>query len=164
MILDHLSRADLYFHLGPRFQKAFEFLRSAELLKLPLGRHEIEGDKVFALVQDYTPKPRSVGKFEAHERYWDVQFVAKGEERMGWSARDRLTITEPYDATREVMFFESAAEKVQGDFVHVAEGFFTVFGPQDAHMPGVALAEAAVFDHYTTGATVRKIVVKVDPK
>ena len=153
MILDHLSRADLYFHLGPRFQKAFEFLRSAELLKLPLGRHEIEGDKVFALVQDYTP-----------ERYWDVQFVAKGEERMGWSARDRLTITEPYDATREVMFFESAAEKVQGDFVHVAEGFFTVFGPQDAHMPGVALAEAAVFDHYTTGATVRKIVVKVDPK
>ena len=47
--------------------------------------------------------------------------------------------------------------------MHVAEGFFTVFGPQDAHMPGVALAEAAVFDHYTAGHSVRKVVVKVDP-
>jgi hypothetical protein len=31
-------------------------------------------------------------------------------------------------------------------------------------MPGVALAEAAVFDHYSTGAMVRKVVVKVDPR
>lgn len=163
MILDHLSRADLYFTLGPRFQKAFEFLRTADLLNLPLGKHEIEGDKVFALVQEYTPKPRSVGKFEAHERYWDVQFVARGEERMGWSARSLLTISEPYDATREVMFFESAAETGVGDFFHLAEGYFTILGPQDAHMPGVALCDGAAFDHYTAGHDVRKVVVKVDP-
>ena len=37
MILDHLSRADLYSPLGPRFQKGFEFLRTADLLNLPLG-------------------------------------------------------------------------------------------------------------------------------
>ena len=60
MIIDHLSRADLYFPLDPRFQKAFEFLLTADLLKLPLGKHEIEGDKVFALVKASTRQPRRV--------------------------------------------------------------------------------------------------------
>src|SRR5262245_10497438 len=130
MILDHLSRADLYFNLGPRFRQAFEFLRSAELLNLPLGKQEIEGDKVFALIQEYSPKPRAVGKFEAHERYWDVQFVARGEERMGWAARSTMTISEAYDPAREVMFFESSPTSGLGDFFHVAQDYFTVFGPQ----------------------------------
>lgn len=163
MILDHLSHANLYFTLGPRFQKGFEFLRTADLLNLSLGKHEIEGNKVFALVQDYTPKPRSVGKFEAHERYWDIQYVARGEERMGWAARPALTISEPYDTAREVMFFESSIESGLGEFFRLAEGFFTIFGPHDAHMPGVAVNDGAVFDHYTTGHAVRKVVVKVDP-
>lgn len=170
MILDHLSRADLYFPLGPRFQRAFEFLRTADLLKLPLGKHEIEGDKVFALVQDYTPKPRRVGKFEAHERYWDVQYVAKGAERMGWAARSRMTISERYDPEREVMFFESSPSPWLGNFFLVAEGHFTVFGPQDAHMPGVAVAEDNssdwTFSDLLSGpgaVPVRKVVVKVEP-
>lgn len=170
MILDHISRADLYFPLGPRFQRAFEFLRTADLLKLSLGKHEIAGDKVFALVQDYTPKPRQVGKFEAHERYWDVQYVAQGAERMGWAARSRLTISERYDPEREVMFFESAPVGGIGDFFLVAEGYFTVFGPQDAHMPGVAIAEDPTsnwtFADSLAGPPslpVRKVVVKVEP-
>jgi YhcH/YjgK/YiaL family protein len=164
MILDHLSRSDLYATLGPRFAKAFEFLKTADLLNMPLGKHEIEGDKLFALVQEYTPKARSVGKFEAHERYWDVQYVARGEERMGWAARSRLSISEPYDPAREVMFFESSPASHIGDFFLVAEGYFTVFGPQDGHMPGVALGDDATFDHYQTGKAVRKVVVKVDPQ
>jgi YhcH/YjgK/YiaL family protein len=169
MILDHLSRADLYFGLGPRFQKAIEFLRTVDLLKLPLGKHEIEGDKVFALVQEYTPKPLRFGKFEAHERYWDVQYVAQGAERMGWAARSRLTISEPYDPEREVMFFESSPTPNLGDFFRMAEGYFTIFGPEDAHMPGVALAEDSTSDEtLAEGITgpvipVRKVVVKVEP-
>ena len=170
MILDHICRAYLYTNLGPRFQKAFEFLQTTDLLKLPLGKHEIEGDKVFALVQDYSPKPRAVGKFEAHERYWDVQFVARGAERMGWAARPRLTVSEPYSAEREVMFFESSPYSGIGDFFLVAEGFFTVFGPQDAHMPGVAIGENTASDSVFSTAlggpgalTVRKVVVKIDP-
>ena len=161
MILDHLSNAKLYFALGPRFQKAFEFLRTADLLQQPLGKQEIEGDKIFALIQDYVPKPRSVGKFEAHERYWDVQYVAKGAERMGWASRSLLIISEPYDAAREVMFFESSPDNGVGDFFVLSEGYFTVFGPQDGHLPGVALDDNADFS--TTGPIVRKVVVKVDP-
>lgn len=170
MIIDHLSRADLYQGLGPRFAKAFEFLRTTDLLKLDLGRHELEGDKLFALIQEYTPKPRVMGKFEAHERYWDVQFVAKGVERMGWAARSRLTVTEPHDAERDVAFFDSAVGG-PGDFVLVPEGYFTVFGPHDGHMPGVAVTDNSAsditFSSHLSGPAetqVRKVVIKVDPR
>jgi biofilm protein TabA len=157
MIIDHLSRAALYFGLGPRFVKAFQFLQTADLLTLPLGKHEIEGEKVFALVQEYTPKPRAVGKFEAHERYWDVQYVARGAERMGWCPRSLLTVTEPHDAKKDIAFFGSDPADGLGEFLLLASGYFTVFGPQDAHMPAVEVERSAKAE------LVRKVVVKVDP-
>jgi beta-galactosidase beta subunit len=51
----------------------------------------------------------------------------------------------------------------------MAEGYFTIFGPEDAHMPGVALAEDSTSDEtLAEGITgpvipVRKVVVKVEP-
>lgn len=157
MILDRLDQSSAYEVLGPRFAKAFAFLRHTDLLSLPLGKHEIEGDKVFALVQDYEPKPREVGKFEAHQRYWDVQFVARGRERMGWVPRSLLTVTEPHDATRDVAFFASDPAAGLGELFILGTGYFTVFGPNDAHMPGVALEGVPAQE------LVRKVVVKVDP-
>jgi biofilm protein TabA len=155
MILDHLSHAKLYFGLGPRFAKAFQFLSSTDLLNLTLGKHEIEGEKIFALVQEYIPKPRAVGKFEAHERYWDIQYVAQGQERMGWSPRPALTVTEPHDAKRDIAFFASDPALGLGEFFLLEAGFFTVFSPHDAHMPGVA-------PESRTAELVRKVVIKVD--
>lgn len=169
MILDHLSHAEFYFQLGPRFQQAFDFLRSVDLLKLPLGKHELEGDRVYAVAKEYTPQPRHTRTFEAHERYWDIQYVAQGAERMGWAARSRLTISKPYDPARDVTFFDSPPIGGIGDFFLVAEGYFTVFGPQDAHMPGVAIAEDPT-SNWTVAdllagpsqLPVRKIVVRIE--
>jgi biofilm protein TabA len=155
MILDQLPNAEVYAGLGPRFQKAFSFLRE-DLLALPLGKHEIEGDKVFALVQEYEPKPRAVGKFEAHQRYWDVQFIARGREQMGWAPRSLLTVTEPHDAARDIAFFASDPSAGVGELVLLSAGYFTVFGPNDAHMPGVA-------PEGLPPELVRKVVIKVDP-
>lgn len=162
MILDQLPNAELYSGLGPRFAQAFNFLRTTDLLSLPLGKHEIDGDKVFALVQDYEPKPRDVGKFEAHQRYWDVQFVARGQERMGWAPRSLLTVTEPHDASRDIAFFASDPAAKLGEFFLLGTGYFTVFGPNDAHMPGLALEDAAL-EGVAAQEVVRKVVVKVDP-
>lgn len=169
MIIDHLSRTDLYRGIGPRFARAFDFLNSTDLLKLPLGKHELEGDKLFALVQEYTPKPRAVGKFEAHERYWDIQCVAQGAEKMGWVDRGLLTVSDPHDLAKDIAFFDSPVSG-PGEFLILSAGYFMVLGPADAHMPGVALAddpasEISFSSHLAgpPGTQVRKIVIKVDP-
>ena len=50
-----------------------------------MGKIPIQGDQVFALVQDNTTKPRAQGTWEAHRKYIDVQFVAAGVEEMGYA-------------------------------------------------------------------------------
>jgi len=149
MILDVLENADVYRGLPPGLVAALKFLRSADLAGLPIGKAAIDGERLFALVQEYTPKPAEMLKYEAHRRYWDVQYVVRGVERMGWNTLARMTVSEPYDAERDVSFFRGA-----GNLVRVPAGTFAIFGPSDVHMPGVEVEGEPA-------GVVRKVVVKV---
>ena len=133
MILDVLTNAPLYRGLPARLVAALDWLQRTDLLALPLGKTVLDGERLFALVQEYTPKSQSVGKFEAHRRYWDVQHVARGVERMGWNTLARMTVSDPHSDERDVAFFQGT-----GSFFHVPAGTFAIFGPHDVHMPGVA--------------------------
>lgn len=150
MILDLLSNSAIYLRLHPRLAAALDWLRTTDLASLPLGKTIIDGERLFALIQEYTPKPSELGKFEAHRRYWDVQYVARGEEGMGWANLSEMTVSESYSQERDVAFFTGS-----GSFFRVPTGSFAIFGPQDVHMPGVAPAEKPA-------ELVRKIVVKVE--
>ncbi len=150
MITDRLANAALYRRLHPRLAAALDWLSATDLATVPLGKTLIDGENVFALVQEYTPKDAAQVKLEAHREYWDLQYVVDGAERMGWVNLAEVSVLEPHDAERDVAFFSGTAS-----FVRVPAGSFAVFGPEDVHMPGVCLAgegEAGV---------VRKIVVKV---
>jgi biofilm protein TabA len=150
MILDLLSNASLYRGLPARLVAALDFLEAADLAALPLGKTVIDGQRLFALVQEYSPKSAYMLKYEAHRRYWDVQYVISGVERMGWNTLSRMAVSQPHDTERDVAFFTGS-----GDTFHVPAGTFAIFGPHDVHMPGIEPGGAAV-------STVRKIVVKVD--
>ncbi|MBI2823500.1 MAG: YhcH/YjgK/YiaL family protein [Planctomycetia bacterium] len=147
MVFDRLENASLYAALHPRLARALAFLRGPDLAQLDCGRHTVEGDDVFALVQEYRTKPRAEGVWEAHRRYIDVQYVARGEECMGYASLTSLVVRQPYDGEKDVVLLDG-----RGDFVTVSAGMFTIFWPHDAHMPCL-----------TAGVpeSVRKIVVKV---
>lgn len=151
MITDLLSNADLYHNLHPRLAAGLAWLRSTDLASLPLGKAVIDGEHLFALIQEYTPKGPELGKLEAHRRYWDIQYVASGEERMGWVNLGEVTVSEPYNPEREVAFFTGKC-----NFIRVPAGSFTIFASQDVHMPGVAPEDEKAL------GIVRKIVVKVE--
>lgn len=150
MILDLLANASLYRGLPSGLVAALDFLQATDLAALPLGKTVIDGERLFALVQEYAPKPASGLKYEAHHRYWDVQYVVSGVERMGWNTLRRMTVSQPHDSERDVAFFTG-----RGDTFLVPAGTFAIFGPHDVHMPGIALDNAAA-------PTVRKVVVKVE--
>ena len=148
MILDSLDRAATYSGLGDRIALALTFLQENDCTKLPAGKMPIDGDNVYALVQDYQSKPRSEGVWEAHRRHIDVQFVAVGMEEMGYAPLASLTTRTAYDETKDFELFDGP-----GNFVTVPAGHFTIFFPQDGHIPGLA-AEGQP-------SPVRKVVVKV---
>ena len=150
MIIDRLSNADLYRNVHPGLGAAFDWLRTTDLASLPLGTTAIDGETMYAIVVEQMPRDRSDSVHEAHREYWDVQCVAKGEERMGWVSLAEAIESVPYEVERDVTFYEDKATS----FVRVPAGCFAIFGPEDVHMPGVAP------EGHPTGL-VRKIVVKV---
>jgi beta-galactosidase beta subunit len=102
-----------------------------------------------ALPQGYDTKDPATCLFEAHRRYLDIQYVIDGAEAMGWAPLDGLVVTDPYDAARDIAFYRQPSHWVN---VPVRVGQFTIFYPEDGHMPGLRME----------GITrVRKVVMKV---
>jgi YhcH/YjgK/YiaL family protein len=146
MIADRLTNAHRYTNLGPRIARAFEFLGRTDVSALADGRHELDGEHLYALVQRYTSKPMADGRWEAHRRYADLQYVAAGEERIGYGPIDRFT-RNGYDTEKD---FEALSG--DGDFLRMGAGEFVLLWPGEAHMPQVASAAPAA---------VKKVVVKI---
>ena len=149
MILDELNNWRRYAALA-ELKTAFEFLeQNADGTALRETRVEIDGDRVFALPQSYRPKPVSEGRFEAHRRYADVQYVASGREMIGHAPGEPLTAATPYDPEKDLIFY---AQPASYSALALPAGWFAVFYPNEAHMPGCRL---------DSDEQVRKIVVKV---
>lgn len=150
MILDQLSHCEIYRRLSDRFAAGFDYLLKTDLASIPDGRYAIEGDDVFAIVQSYQSKPIEQGRWEAHRRNADIQFVLSGRERMGVAPLERMKTRQPYDGSNDLEFFSDDSHA--GQFVLVEQGSFAIFLPQDVHMPSIAI---------DAPAAVKKVVVKV---
>lgn len=147
MIIDKLSNSNLYSGLGERINKAFAYLKETDFSKMELGKYQIDGENIFALVNEYTTKDVSEGKLEAHKKYIDVQFVAKGKELMGYAPLQSQTVIDPYNEQNDITFFNG-----EKSFTLVEEEMFAIFFPTDVHLPGIKVDEPAY---------VKKVVVKV---
>ena len=149
MIVGQLKDWRTYAALA-ELKPAFEFLEQhAGAQGLADGRIDIEGDRMFALVQTYKPKPVKGSKFEAHRRYADVQYIAAGAEKIGCAPTAALKVEVPYDPQKDIEFY---AQPERYTPIAMPAGTFAVFYPEDAHMPCCRL---------DSDARVRKIVVKV---
>lgn len=147
MIVDKIENANLYKNLGDRIKKSFDYINQTNLKKLKLGRYDIEGDNIFALISEYQTKKESEGKLEAHRKYIDVQYVIEGEELIGYAPLADQEILESYKEENDLIFYKG--EKV---FIKVTKGMFAIFFPEDVHMPGIQVEKKS---------PVRKLVIKV---
>ena len=132
MIHDQLENAERYYGEHPGFRAAFEFLRTRNLRELPLGRHEIDGERLFAIIARERGRGRTGAKPEAHRKYIDIQYVVAGEELIGIRATaDCRESTAPFDLERDIGFFTDPPK----EWVSLPPGTFAIFFPEDAHAP-----------------------------
>ncbi|MDD4101363.1 MAG: YhcH/YjgK/YiaL family protein [Kiritimatiellae bacterium] len=147
MIVDVIENSTAYESIHPLFKSAFAFLKDSRNHSAEDGRTDISGDKLFALTQSYETKPAHDGRHEAHRNYIDIQFIAAGEEVIGYAPlADLQTVTE-FDPKSDAGFYEGPHTLIK-----LRRGMFAVFFPQDAHMP---------CRHIDKSASVKKIVLKV---
>lgn len=132
MILDTLSNAAVYSSLHKHFDQAFAFLRNIDLENLPVGRHEIDGDRMYALMAKDTGRGKDKYVLEAHRKYIDIQMVIAGSEEMGWKPLARCkSISSQYDEKKDIVFFSDKPDS----WLTVLPGQFVIFFPEDTHMP-----------------------------
>jgi YhcH/YjgK/YiaL family protein len=146
MVFEALTQADRYCTLHPLFARAFEFLRSADLLALAPGKHAVQGEELFAIVEHCAGRTREEAKLESHRRYIDIQLVLEGVDEMGW--KPLAECTQPmgdFDAARDIRFYGDAPSS----WVATPAGSFCIFFPEDAHAPLVS------------DSMIRKVVMKI---
>ena len=147
MIADNIQNRRLYECAHPLFSQAFDFIAAYLKEPKPVGKYELLGDALFAMVQSYPAKAE--GRMEAHNKYIDLQFVVSGEEQILWAQREELAVEEDLGETKDALFLSDGDRPAA---LTLRAGDFAIFYPADAHKPGLATA---------TAADVVKIVVKI---
>jgi len=145
MVFDNIGNKSRYAGLGARVAKGLAAIVSHH--GMPPGRYPVDGDDVYLLVQHYETVPASKRKWEAHQKYIDIQYIEHGDELMGFADAKQLTVDTVYDPAVEAELYTGG-----GNMLKMADGDFVVFYPGEPHMPGVAAAGPS---------GVRKIIVKI---
>ncbi|MCM8812350.1 MAG: YhcH/YjgK/YiaL family protein [Candidatus Omnitrophica bacterium] len=130
---------------------------SRDLLEQGAGfaqRRAVQAEDVVVIEQAYLTKPPTAARFEAHRRYYDIQYLIGGEERMYVRPVDqRHRLETAYDEENDCMFFQTTAADFACATCFVLQpGMAAIFAPSDAHAPGIQRERACL---------VHKIVVKV---
>ena len=146
MIIDNIENSNLYTGIHPWFDKAFDFIKTSDFSTLKDGKYEIEGNDIFALVQQYETKDANKAKPESHFKYIDIQYMHSGSELMGvaiWN--NQVPVTR--DLEHDIAFYNE-----DSTFIKLNKGIFAIFFPHDLHMPGIKSGQSGL---------VKKVVIKV---
>ncbi len=138
-----------YDYLAEKFKTGYEFLMRDDLASLQTGKMDL-GSGITVLVQEYTSKMPAEGKFETHDKFFDIQYVISGREMFGLVSRKGLEESAPYNPEKDITFYK---EPEASGCLLLGAGDLVVVAPEDAHKPGLAVDGKQ--------GPVKKIVIKI---
>ena len=146
MIIDCFENSSLYESLNPLFPKAFEYLKKLDFSNLELGKTVLIENELTVIISDSTLKTQEEAKFEAHDKFIDIQIPVSKAEGFGWSCRGEVkNPVDNYNPEKDVIFYKDKPAMA----FDVNPGGFVIFFPSDVHAPCIG------------EGTIKKIVVKV---
>lgn len=146
MVLSTIKDCERIESLHPLFKKAFDYVKTHNLLNTPCGRVEVQGDDIF--INNCNPElvPAEKQVLECHRQYIDIQILFEGEETIGWKPlADCTNETKSYDGSADCALYAEPAST----YVTLKPGQLAIFWPEDAHAPVIGEGK------------VRKAIVKV---
>ena len=151
MITSTLSQLFWNKTISKNFAKAIDFALTTNLDSLDRGRIDIDGDNVFAIINEYTTRPSSECDPEAHREYADIQVMIRGAEKFGYyPLTPDILPSIPYEEEKDVAFYSFPEEDLS--YIRLTPGQFIIFFPTDIHQPEVFVTQPEL---------VKKLVLKV---
>lgn len=131
-----------------KIEKVLEIIEDLDFDTVECGKYVVDDD-IYYMVQEYETKYPHEARYEAHQKYVDVQYILKGEERMEFAETSDLEVDEAYNSENDAVFLKDP--KVV-DACIVEAGDYRIFYPEDAHKPGLCVEKPS---------KVKKIVAKI---
>ena len=131
-----------------KLERALEIMENLDWDTVECGRYEVDDD-IYYMVHEYETKYPYEARYEAHEKYVDIQYIVKGIERMEFAETSKLKVDEPYNPEKDVTFLK---EPKVIDACIVEAGDYRIFYPEDAHRPGLCVEQPS---------KVKKILAKI---
>lgn len=150
MIYDVIKNVGKYRGQSIWLDKAISFLETTDLKSLPIGRTEIDGDKVFVNVMEAKARKEDELQFEIHKKYMDIQIDIEGSENI----KIGFDVNNVFQAYKEEIDF-GAVDCTESITCSLGNERFIICMSDEPHKPGIATGD----DTY-----LKKCVVKVAVK
>lgn len=150
MIYDVIKNVGKYRGQSIWLDKAISFLETTDLKSLPIGRTEIDGDKVFVNVMEAKARKEEELQFEIHKKYMDIQIDIEGSENI----KIGFDVNNVFQAYKEEIDF-GAVDCTESITCSLGKERFIICMSDEPHKPGIATGD----DTY-----LKKCVVKVAVK
>lgn len=144
---EHISQ---YLGMDVRLDAALQMIADGLVENEADGKYE-DSDRQYHSVSSYKTKAWEETRFEAHDRWIDIQYMRAGQERIDvLVSRTGLAETER-DEEADLIFYESK-DVVCANQVCLKAGTLAVFYPEDVHRPTICINQPE---------SVEKIVFKI---
>ena len=132
MIFGNIDYLEEFGFLEDSVKRCFAYLKAHDLISYEKGTHEIDGDRLFVNVAEYTTTTPDNRFWEAHRDYADVDVMLKGKEQIDVNFIRNMELKE---YVKKDDFLPMEGEK-NGSVV-LREGDFLVCYPSDGHRTAV---------------------------
>ena len=151
MIIGHLHQARTTQSTAETdIELALQHLRDTDYNKIAPGKYPIDGERMFAIVQDAITQSWDSGLPEFHARHIDVQYLLSGEEALGFlPGNPSLVPCDDFLKERDIAFVPAQLNETR---IVLTPGMYAVFFPGELHRPCRAVNQSM---------PIKKVVIKI---
>lgn len=147
MIFGNIQNLGEYPFLEEQIKECFAYAKEHDLASYEKGSHEIDGDRLFVNVVEYTTTTAEERFWEAHRQYLDLHLMLRGTEQIDLNFIQNMDVK---DFVEKDDFLPMDGEK--NSSVILRDGDFLICYPSDGHRTAVAVDEPE---------TIKKAIFKI---
>ena len=134
MIFGNIQNLGEYPFLEEQIKECFNYAKEHDLMSYEKGSHEIDGDRLFVNVVEYTTTTAEERFWEAHRQYLDLHLMLRGTEQIDLNFIQNMDVKEFVEKDD---FLPMDGEK--NSSVILRDGDFLICYPRDGHRTAVVV-------------------------
>jgi biofilm protein TabA len=134
MIFGNINNLKEFSFLEEQVKECFEYVKEHDLASYEKGSHEIDGERLFVNMVEYTTTNWEERFWEAHKNYLDIHLMIRGSEQIDLNFIQNMEVKE---FVVKDDFLPMDGEK--NSSVILREGDFLICYPSDGHRTAIAV-------------------------